>query len=1134
MSEEVPPFIVRDRSQLVEDAVKAVRTEPGGSSWLGGPDAGRALLEVCAVMSDRMHAMLNLVPEKTRLEVLIRAGAEPHPPSPARGRLDFTTTSDSVRIPLGTEVATSSEFQEEPVVFSVTAQRTIGGGAGLLAAGLFTQVLVADVDAAGVLLPFSAACPPASGVRACRSGTSDADPSGRRAEWPLAGGTGSLLFVYDRPPVPDVVTLAFKIPEGAHPRLRYTWECFAEAADCGVREWLPCQVLNDSTAGFSREGTVTLRLPAARVPARARIAVTSGAASTPAQRAAARLPASAGLVRCVPVRPFDQRVPAVTDVTGEALVDAIQGQLSEPQDLGVSSGLPNQRFALDAEPLTADWPLTVEVAYGEKTEVWTHRATLADSLPTDHHFTIDRTTNDIVFGVLSRSPHGMRQFGAIPEKDTRLTLSRHLTDSGGAQGNVPPGTVTVLRTDLANVTGVTNSAAFTGGADGEDASTAAERAPLGEALPDRAMTAADYARLAPTLGAGIARAIVEPWTGPEDNLTGRLSDIWPARGASSAVPARATAHLTLVPGTGDGREADLPAGAVLEIPAPSASTAETAPVIPDCEPPLPPPAPPRFRTLRSVPLVRHLGLSLGIGGALGPWRNPDTSTVEITGTSAEFTTALPAGVPLEDCALTLLLSAADPADSAALLAARPTMVLTAYCTPRADTGDRPARTLRTVTTGPVPGRVAPRSGGGGTSEAVAFTSVLGERPEWRQVLRQPLATSLAEALGNAAALEDEGFPTTAAMWLRVRVDGIPFATAVQGLQLQVTSVDVAVEQSGVVEAGTLLGTMSEDPDQVIALLPPAAGQNPAITVTVDGVPQTWTTVPSFASSNTDSRHVVVDPSGRVHFGPLIGHRDGVVRRYGARPSVGAQIAVAESYCTTMGSLGNLADASILLVHADLTGFPDMEASLGPADGGVDAVPPADRTAGHPERYHPVTLLVVPYLPNPEGYLDCDDLLPSATVHQALEDALSTITPVGAELFIEPPGYVTVGFEATVSLDHDADEAATLEAVSAALYRYFNPLTGGPDGAGWPFGRKVHEGDAYRQIEAVHGVAEVTTLKMYEVNTTDWGNPVSNGTIDVTTLQLVRSARHQICAEEDPCERLIPLRFPNSDVACPTP
>jgi hypothetical protein len=53
----------------------------------------------------------------------------------------------------------------------------------------------------------------------------------------------------------------------------------------------------------------------------------------------------------------------------------------------------------------------------------------------------------------------------------------------------------------------------------------------------------------------------------------------------------------------------------------------------------------------------------------------------------------------------------------------------------------------------------------------------------------------------------------------------------------------------------------------------------------------------------------------------------------------------------------------------------------------------------------------------------------------------------------------------------------LDAVRSALRRFLHPLTGGPDGAGWPFGRDVFVSDVASLLESVSGVDYVETLTL---------------------------------------------------------
>ena len=57
---------------------------------------------------------------------------------------------------------------------------------------------------------------------------------------------------------------------------------------------------------------------------------------------------------------------------------------------------------------------------------------------------------------------------------------------------------------------------------------------------------------------------------------------------------------------------------------------------------------------------------------------------------------------------------------------------------------------------------------------------------------------------------------------------------------------------------------------------------------------------------------------------------------------------------------------------------------------------------------------------------------------------------------------------------------TLEAtVVEALEHFLHPLTGGPAGQGWAFGRKPHKSDLYALLETLDGVDHVQSLEVKE-------------------------------------------------------
>jgi len=81
------------------------------------------------------------------------------------------------------------------------------------------------------------------------------------------------------------------------------------------------------------------------------------------------------------------------------------------------------------------------------------------------------------------------------------------------------------------------------------------------------------------------------------------------------------------------------------------------------------------------------------------------------------------------------------------------------------------------------------------------------------------------------------------------------------------------------------------------------------------------------------------------------------------------------------------------------------------------------------------------------------------------------------LFVTGPSYLPVGVTAVVT-PLDLSQAGPVGvAVQQALRAFFQPLTGGPGGAGWPFGRSVYVSDVATMLESVPGVDFVEEIEL---------------------------------------------------------
>jgi hypothetical protein len=320
--------------------------------------------------------------------------------------------------------------------------------------------------------------------------------------------------------------------------------------------------------------------------------------------------------------------------------------------------------------------------------------------------------------------------------------------------------------------------------------------------------------------------------------------------------------------------------------------------------------------------------------------------------------------------------------------------------------------------------------------------------------------------------------------------------------------DAFVTQQVTIPAGTAIpgGISDGTPGQKARLTDfPITGPKPSITVlTPNSGPQTWRVVDTFAASTSADQHVMVNgTTGEVCFG---------IGEYGAIPVSGSTFAVGSDYKATSGAAGNVPVGSITQCDAalGLTAANPVPAQDG-ADGGSQVTPSAGAYG----------LLVVPALAaGPGSRLNYNDLVPSATLRDNVARVLRPLMPPGAAVGVHAPGYQGVGVEAEVTAADSllpSERAALKLAAQDALHAYFNPITGGPGGTGWPFGRPVHLGEAYAVLDRLPGVAEVSALTLYPVSPVSGQRGLPVDRIDVTDLSTVFSVGHQVTVA-DPANR----------------
>jgi hypothetical protein len=98
--------------------------------------------------------------------------------------------------------------------------------------------------------------------------------------------------------------------------------------------------------------------------------------------------------------------------------------------------------------------------------------------------------------------------------------------------------------------------------------------------------------------------------------------------------------------------------------------------------------------------------------------------------------------------------------------------------------------------------------------------------------------------------------------------------------------------------------------------------------------------------------------------------------------------------------------------------------------------------------------------------------PSSQLIQDVIDYLEPRRLVTTRIHVVGPVYFTIGVRLTVVPLADTlelDDSAVRAPIENALRRFFDPLVGGPEGTGWPFGRNVYISEIYELLDVQPGV-----------------------------------------------------------------
>ena len=351
-----------------------------------------------------------------------------------------------------------------------------------------------------------------------------------------------------------------------------------------------------------------------------------------------------------------------------------------------------------------------------------------------------------------------------------------------------------------------------------------------------------------------------------------------------------------------------------------------------------------------------------------------------------------------------------------------------------------------------------------------------------------------------------------------------------------------------------LGISNGKPGQLLKLLnapilPRTEGETVEVE-TEDGEWEAWQEVDTFAYSGPADSHFVCDSvSGEVSFGPRIRQPNGEERQFGRIPQAGRQIRFS-SYRCGGGVAGNVGQGTLTVLKSSIP-YVAWVTNRRPAMGGLDPetldnarlwgpqalrartravtsedfeqlalqassqvararclAPTTPEQSGN-IRPGSVTVLLVPAARGQGQAIAKDQLDLPAQLRQTVKGYLDERRLLGVDLKVAAPSYTWVAVAAAVRTKRKADRERVRQEAERRLYDFLNPVIGGPEGTGWPFGRPLHVGEVYSVLQNIPGVDFVEEAQITLIDPETGSVLSSSQKIEIEPDSLICSYRHAV-------------------------
>jgi len=322
----------------------------------------------------------------------------------------------------------------------------------------------------------------------------------------------------------------------------------------------------------------------------------------------------------------------------------------------------------------------------------------------------------------------------------------------------------------------------------------------------------------------------------------------------------------------------------------------------------------------------------------------------------------------------------------------------------------------------------------------------------------------------------------------------------------------------------VLGRSNGNPGQIFFLQnTPVLPRDKEETIEVEneeGGWEAWQEVKDFSASGPDDLHFTCDSvSGEVQFGPCLRQPDGREQQFGAIPPKGKRIRFSNYRCGG-GVLGNVGERTLTVLKSSIpyvASVTNFEAAIG----GTESESLERAKLRAPEllkaRFRAVTaddfeylaceastkvarakclvpkgadekgtvspgtvrLLIVPFITAGDGMIPREQLLLPEQLRREVTNHLDERRLLTTQLVVTEPDYVWVTVEMKIKAK---TESKRLKGdIERKLYQFINPISGGTENNGWPFGRDLLTSEIHSLIQGMTAVGYVEEVKLFLVD-----------------------------------------------------